>query len=249
MTAASRQPPLAEEQDCGSGPSRVHGCRCRCGPPLEARCTEDPPGFPQRPQGQLTWAALVGAITGCPPSPPARSLLPSPDDPPQGHLFWLTEDTPTLRSQQVHRNLFHLHCPSTRTFILLHLPWGSGMPKPLASDRTLLPHKWSIGLGTPAQQAHPPPHPRGRSTRPTTSHRRTTSKHPAPTCRAVSQGQVAVPTRGRLCLQALQGSLQLIIVVLQVLCAEPDTSSSQQAQEQGMEPAPGEQFRPQQSRS
>ena len=161
-------------------------------------------------------------------SPPQKTL-------PRGISFHppclrrLTEDTPALRSQQVHRKLRHLLCPSSRTFVLLHLPWGSGTPKPLASDRTLLPHKRSIGLGTPAQQAHPPPHPRGRSTRPTTSHRRTTSKHPAPTCRAVSQGQVAVPTRGRLCLQALQGSLQLIIVVLQVLCAEPDTSSSQQA--------------------
>ena len=58
-----------------------------------------------------------------------------------------------------------------------------------------------------------------------------------------------MPTRGRLYLQALQGSLQLIAVVLQVLWAEPDTPSSQQAQEQGMELAPGEQFRPQQSGS
>ena len=58
-----------------------------------------------------------------------------------------------------------------------------------------------------------------------------------------------MPTRGHLYLQALQGSLQLIAVVLQVLWEEPDTPSSQQAQEQGMEPAPREQFRPQQSGS
>ena len=63
---------------------------------------------------------------------------------------------------------------------------------------------------------------------------------------------MAVLIRGRLCPQALQGSLQLIVVVLQVLWAEPDTSSSHcghQAQERGTGPAPGEQFRPQQSGS
>ncbi|CAM9228631.1 unnamed protein product [Rangifer tarandus platyrhynchus] len=60
----------------------------------------------------------------------------------------------------------------------------------------------------------------------------------------MSQGQVAVLARSHLCLQALEGSLQLIVVVLQVLWAEPDTSTSHcghQSQEQDMEPAPREQ--------
>ena len=58
----------------------------------------------------------------------------------------------------------------------------------------------------------------------------------------MSWGQAAVPTRGCLYLQAFQGGLQLVVAVLQVLWAEPDTSSSHcghQAQERGMVPAPG----------
>lgn len=61
-----------------------------------------------------------------------------------------------------------------------------------------------------------------------------TSQQWAPTCWAVSRGQLAiqlcvgqaVPTRRQLCPQAFQCSLQLIVVVLQVLWAEPDPTSS-----------------------
>ena len=201
----------------------------------------------------------VRAIAGRPPSPQPALCSPSQMTLPRGISFRspclrrLTGDTPALRSQQGHHNLHHLLCPSSRTFILLHLPWGSGLPKPLASDRPLLPHKWSKGLVTPLHSglAHRPILGAGACDPPPPS-RPTTSKQSAPTCRAVSRGQAAVPTRGRLCLQACQGSLQLVVVVLQVLWAEPDTSSSHcghQAQERGTGPALGERFRPQQSGS
>ena len=103
----------------------------------------------------------VRAIAGRPPSPQPALCSPSQMTLPRGISFRspclrrLTGDTPALRSQQGHHNLHHLLCPSSRTFILLHLPWGSGLPKPLASDRPLLPHKWSEGLVTPCTAGWP----------------------------------------------------------------------------------------------
>lgn len=126
-----------------------------------------PSRCPRRPRGTLTWTA-PSAITGRPPHPqpalcsPAQLTLPRVISFRHPCLRRLTGDTPALRSQQGHHNPHHLLCPSSRTFLLLHLLWGPGLPKPLASDRTLLPHKWSEGLVTPCTAGWPTAPPPGQ---------------------------------------------------------------------------------------
>lgn len=126
-----------------------------------------PSRCPRRPRGTLTWTA-PSAITGRPPHPqpalcsPAQLTLLRVISFRHPCLRRLTGDTPALRSQQGHHNPHHLLCPSSRTFLLLHLLWGPGLPKPLASDRTLLPHKWSEGLVTPCTAGWPTAPPPGQ---------------------------------------------------------------------------------------
>lgn len=143
--------------------------------PLRGQVRRRPPGCPRRPRGKLTWTALSEPSQAVPPRPQPALCSPSQMTLPGGISFRprclrrLTGDTPALRSQQGHHNLHHLLCPSSRTFILLHLPWGSGLPKPLASDRPLLPHKWSEGLVTPCIAGWPTAPPPGHEHRPTAS--------------------------------------------------------------------------------
>lgn len=145
--------------------------------PLRGQVRRRPPGCPRRPRGKLTWTALSEPSQAVPHRPQPALCSPSQMTLPGGISFRprclrrLTGDTPALRSQQGHHNLHHLLCPSSRTFILLHLPWGSGLPKPLASDRPLLPHKWSEGLVTPCIAGWP--------TAPTPGHEHVTHCLPA----------------------------------------------------------------------
>ena len=85
MTAATRQPPLAEGSRAVARGSRVHAAGAGEAP-SEARGAEDPPAALGGPEE--SWHGLPCQSHRRPsPITPARSLLPFPDDPPQGHLL------------------------------------------------------------------------------------------------------------------------------------------------------------------
>lgn len=86
MTAATRQPPLAEGSRAVARGAESTAAGAGEGPPQRPGAQKTP-RLPSEAPRKADMDCPVRAIAGRSPSPPARSLLPFPDDPPRGHLL------------------------------------------------------------------------------------------------------------------------------------------------------------------